>query len=69
MTEYALYKGDEIIGIGTAKELAEKLGIKPETIRWYATPSQKKRVAAAADPENQMIAVKIDEKDEENADE
>lgn len=69
MAEYALYKGDEIIGIGTAKELAEKLGIKPETIRWYATPSQEKRVAAAADPENQMIAVKIDEKDEESVDE
>lgn len=65
MTEYALYKGEDIIGIGTAKELAEKLGIKPETIRFYATPTQKRRAAAAADPENQMIAVKIDENDDE----
>jgi hypothetical protein len=47
MTEYALYKGEDIIGIGTAKELAEKLGIKPETIRFYATPTQKRRAAAA----------------------
>lgn len=30
--EYALYKGDEHIAYGTPKELAERLGIKPETI-------------------------------------
>lgn len=34
--EYALYKGDEFIDIGTVEELAEKLNTTVKTIRWYA---------------------------------
>ena len=37
--EYALYKGDEIIGTGTVKELAKMLGVKPSTIAYYRTPT------------------------------
>lgn len=37
--EYALYKGDEIIGTGTVKELADKFGVKPSTIAYYHTPT------------------------------
>ncbi len=35
---YALYKGGTIVGVGTAEELAALVGVKPSTIRWYATP-------------------------------
>jgi len=34
--EYALYKGDEFIDIGLARELSEKYGIKMDTIYWKA---------------------------------
>lgn len=43
MKEYAIYKGDEIIGIGTAKELAEKLKVKRDTIYFWKSPTNLKR--------------------------
>ena len=33
--EYALYKGDEFICIGTLKEIAEFIDVKYETIKTY----------------------------------
>ncbi|WP_165851224.1 hypothetical protein [Streptococcus sp. AM43-2AT] len=42
---YALYKGDELLEIGTKKELAEKFGVKPKTIAFYNTPSYTKRTS------------------------
>lgn len=36
LQEYALYKGEEVLCIGTAKECASKLGLKENTIRWYS---------------------------------
>ena len=47
--EYAIYKGDKFIDIGTAKELAEKCNVKPETIEFYATPSHLKRIEKVKD--------------------
>lgn len=40
---YALYKGEECLGIGTKYELSEQLGVKPYTIYFYSTPTYKKR--------------------------
>lgn len=42
MKTYVLYKGDDAIAIGTAKEIADKLNIKPATVRWYARPCAKR---------------------------
>lgn len=56
---FGLYRGDEFLGVGTAAELAERFGVRPETIAFYATPSNMRRVT----PENydaRLIAVKID---------
>jgi len=41
---YAVYKGDEIICTGSARECAEALGVKVETIYFYASPAWKRRV-------------------------
>lgn len=41
--EYALYKGDEFIDLGTIEELAERMGVAPKTIRYYQTPIYKKK--------------------------
>lgn len=43
--EYAVYDGDELLVIGTAKECAEHLGIKVGTVLRYITPSHKKRLS------------------------
>ncbi len=40
---YALYHGDNILTIGTIKELAKYLGVKERTIKFYSTPTYKKR--------------------------
>ena len=37
--EYALYKGDELLGMGTVKELARQFNVKIETIHYYNTPT------------------------------
>ncbi|EAC4527133.1 hypothetical protein Q834_00290 [Listeria monocytogenes] len=43
VTEYALYKADELLIIGTVEELAEFQKVKRETILFYATPTYQKR--------------------------
>lgn len=40
---YAIWKGDQCIAIGTAKELAKRFGVTVKTIRWYASPAAKRR--------------------------
>jgi len=45
LTVYALYKGEQLIADGTIKEIAKKLGNSEKTIRFFATPSYKKRVS------------------------
>ena len=43
MKEYAVYKGDQILVVGTLEECAKKLNVKPGTILFYGTPSYIKR--------------------------
>ena len=43
MIEYALYKGDEFIMIGTRRQLAERLGVSEDSVQYYMTPTYKKR--------------------------
>lgn len=54
--EFALYKGDRIIAIGTAEELARRQGVTAETIRYYSTPAHRRRAFGT----NRFIAVRID---------
>ena len=43
--EYALYKGDKLLAIGTKKEIANQLGVKISTIGYYSRPSYAKRTS------------------------
>ena len=43
--EYAVYKGENLVCIGTAKECAEEMNVLPETIKFYTTPTYQKRLA------------------------
>lgn len=58
MRDYALYKGDEVICVGTIQEIADTLGIKPSTVREYGTESYRKRTKGG------MELVEIEEGDE-----
>lgn len=56
MKIYAIYKGENFLFEGTAKECAEHFGIKEKTVWWLATPSNLKR-----DKKGRMIAIKLEE--------
>lgn len=58
MTVYVLYRGDEVLGVGTAEELGREFGLKPETIRFYASNAHKSR-------NKQMLAERLTVKPDE----
>lgn len=39
----AVYKGENIVAMGTVEEVAKELKVKQETVKWFATPSAAKR--------------------------
>lgn len=43
--EYALYKGEELLGMGTKKEIAKQLGVSPSTVGYYGTPVYARRTS------------------------
>lgn len=59
MIEYAVYKGDDLLCIGTAIECAQQLKVKPATIQWMATPAGKKRSASRKNPHKCTTAEKL----------
>ena len=61
--EYALYKGDTFIDLGTIKELAKKLGVNERTVQYYVTPSHLKRCQKHDENGNYLIVIKLDEED------
>lgn len=54
--EYALYKGDKFIDIGTKEYLAKLLNVRKETIEFYATPTHLQRIK-----DNGYIVVRIED--------
>lgn len=55
---YAVYRGDEMLGMGTADELAEKMGVKRDTVLWLSTPAAHRRAN-----DRRMVAYKIEEEE------
>ena len=39
MKEWALYKGEELLSIGTIREIAEEMGLMPTTVEKLRKPS------------------------------
>jgi orotate phosphoribosyltransferase-like protein len=61
MQEYAVYKGEKLIAIGTAQECASELNVSVEYIQWMTTPIAKKRLEKRKRPEKCTVAVKLEE--------
>ncbi len=51
----ALYKGDDLVDMGTIKELAERRGIRKDTIYYYLMPVHARRTSS-----NSIRAVRVD---------
>lgn len=59
--EYAVYKGEELLVVGTASECAQELGVKEETIRWNATPTGRKRAQERKKQHKCRVVVRIED--------
>lgn len=42
--EYAMYKGEELLAIGTSNEICKLLNIKRATFQYYRSKDYKKRI-------------------------
>lgn len=40
--QYAYYKNEKMVEIGTIEELAEHFGVKKSTIYWYSNPNNRR---------------------------
>lgn len=61
MIEYAIYKGDTFLFIGTAEECAARLNVKSDFIKWLTTPTGKRRFESRKDKSKCLTAVKLDD--------
>jgi hypothetical protein len=61
--EYAVYKGEDLIVMGTKYECAEKLNVKPDTIVWLTYPTAKRRLAARKRPERCTTVIRLDDEE------
>ena len=41
--EYAVYKGDDFMDVGDMNYLSRSLGIPVRVLRWYSTPTWRRR--------------------------
>jgi hypothetical protein len=57
--DYAVYKGDTLICFGSAEYCAEQLGVRPQTIPFYASPAYKKRRVGS--DRDHLIVIRIED--------
>ena len=43
--EVTVYRGDDIIAVGTIRECAKKLHVQPRTLYFYLMPTYERRIA------------------------
>ena len=55
--EYALYKGDEFIDLGTIEEIAKRLKVAPKTVRYFSTPAYKRK---GKDDTNRKVLIRLE---------
>jgi len=61
MKEYVMYKGEDLLSIGTLDEIAEERGIDRETVRFYTTPAYGRRVAKRKNARNYITVTRMEE--------
>lgn len=64
--EYAVYKGEDLVAMGTAFECAVELGVQPATIQFYSRPVHHRRAKARKNPEKAVVAIRMERDDEED---
>ena len=57
--EYALYKGDTLLSVGTISEIAEEMGVKKDTILYYRRPVYQER-GRGKESGKRRVLIKLD---------
>lgn len=65
MKEYALYKGENMLALGTIDEIAKKMGVKKETIAYYKTQAYQNRLRRRRNASNGNVRILVCLDDEE----
>lgn len=63
--DVVLYEGDTVIDLGTIEEVAERRGVRKETIYYYTTPACHRRANKNKIGGLRAVAVDIHEEDDE----
>lgn len=56
---YVVYKGEDVVAIGSLSEVAERLGVTEDYVRWLSTPTAHRK--AAASKRGRMVAEVVDQ--------
>ncbi|MDR4328304.1 hypothetical protein [Bacillus pseudomycoides] len=64
LKEYAVYKGESLICIGTIQECAQHMGVFPEAVYFYTTQAYQRRLSERKNPRNYLTVTEL-EGDEE----
>jgi orotate phosphoribosyltransferase-like protein len=62
--EYAVYKGEELLAMGTAEECAAELNVTKEYIVWLTMPTAKKRLAQRKNPGKCTVGILLDDEED-----
>lgn len=63
--EYALYKGDALLCVGTAQEIADEMCVTLKTVYWWNSPTNKvNRVSKKRKVNNRKYLIRIEDDDE-----
>ena len=57
--EVTIYRGDDIIDHGTIKDVAERRGIRKDTIYWYTTPTGQRRADKRKDQSKTLRVILV----------
>ena len=63
-SEYALYKGEEILSIGTIDEIADEMGVQYRTIKYYTTGAYRRKLSKRKNPKNYKVLVLLKDESE-----
>ena len=63
--QYAMYKGDELLCIGSAKEICKEMNISYKTFQFYRT-SHYKKIVENSRLKNRRVVIRIDKENEDD---
>ena len=58
---YVMYKGEDLLGIGTRDELAKLHGVKKRTIHYYSTQAYRNKVSKRKNARNYITVEKLED--------